>query len=104
LSSTSLATLDVAGLTSIRSITATNNPNLSNLSSVPILTGLRNVNYSTFAMDFSSCAFTAAQINAIFTALPSATNGAATLRFPMNPGSATANASIATAKGYTVNL
>jgi hypothetical protein len=104
LNSTSLATLDVAGLTAIRSITAIGNPNLSNLSSVPILTGLRNISYSTFAMDFASCAFTAAQINAIFTALPSATNGAATLRFPLNPGSATANASIATAKGYTVNL
>jgi hypothetical protein len=106
LSGNPLTSFDPTGLTAIQQMAVSYNPQLSSMVTTGFvgLTQLRNVGNSSFACDFASCALPAEVIDAIFTALPAATNGAATLRMPLNPGSATATASIATSKGYTVQL
>ena len=55
------------------------------------------------ALIIRSQQFTAESINALFTALP-ATNRTATLQVTGNPGAATCDPSIATAKGYIVTV
>ena len=53
------------------------------------------------AINFVSCGFSAATLNAFFTALP-ATIRTATIDVRSNPGAATCTTSIATNKGYSV--
>ena len=53
------------------------------------------------AINFVSCGFSAATLNAFFTALP-ATVRTATINVVGNPGAATCTTSIASNKGYTV--
>ena len=53
------------------------------------------------AINFINCGFSAATLNAFFTALP-ATTKTATINVVNTPGAATCNTAIATAKGYTV--
>ncbi len=64
------------------------------------LTKIKNVGTGT-AVNFTGEAFDAEGINQFFTDLPVAT-ATATLDFRNNPGSATCDPTIATAKGYTV--
>jgi Leucine-rich repeat (LRR) protein len=106
LNNNQLTTFDATGLGELRTLNVSNNTTLNSfvLSSVPTLVSLRNEDISTFAVVANGCSLSAQAINDFFTALPPATNGAATLVFNGNPGSATANASIATSKGYTVSL
>ena len=103
---TSMTSLDPSGLASLQtmSVSGCTSLNSLDLSGVADLVSLRNVMISTWAINAQGCGFSAQAINDIFTALPPATNGAATLVFSGNPGSATADASIATSKGYTVSL
>lgn len=65
-----------------------------------LLSDLENAGTGS-AVNFSSCGFGAAAIDAFFTALPS-TSKTATIRVVGCPGAATCTPSIATAKGYIV--
>jgi hypothetical protein len=54
-------------------------------------------------LNLNGYAFSAATLNQFFTNLPAITNGrTATIDVRSNPGTATCNPSIATAKGYTI--
>lgn len=66
-----------------------------------LLTGLKNVGTSSAAILGSSLGLTATVINSFFTQLP-VTTKTATLDVRSNPGAATCDPTIATAKGYTV--
>lgn len=65
-----------------------------------LLTGLENAG-TMFACYFNNNNFSAATLNAFFTALP-ATTKVATIDVAGNPGAATCNTAIATDKGYTI--
>jgi Leucine-rich repeat (LRR) protein len=103
---TSMTSLDPSGLASLQTMNVSGCILLNSLdlSGVADLVSLRSVMSGIWAINAESCGFSAQAINDIFTALPPATNGTATLYFVGNPGSATADASIATSKGYTVSL
>jgi hypothetical protein len=67
-----------------------------------LLTGLEDVG-TAGALRIKNNQFTAESIDALFTALP-ATNKTVTIVISNNPGTATCDPSIATAKGYTVTV
>lgn len=64
------------------------------------LVNLRDIG-TQVALQVNNAGFSAATLNAFFTALP-ATVRTATINVAGNPGAGTCNTSIATAKGYTV--
>lgn len=66
-----------------------------------LLTGLKDVGTSSAVVLVSTLGLTATVINSFFTQLP-ATTLTATIVVTGNPGAATCNPTIATAKGYTV--
>ena len=77
-----------------------NYPSLTKIIGGQNLVSLQDVG-TQVSVFLNSCGFSAATLNAFFTALP-ATVGTATIRVAGNPGAATCTTSIATNKGYTV--
>lgn len=78
------------------------NKPLSAISGTEYLTQLEDRGTEN-SLYLNQCNFTAATLNQFFTDLPAITNGrTATINVTNNPGTATCNPSIATAKGYTI--
>ena len=95
--------IDILGLgdpTKTVRLSASNPANTTEIKNAELLTGLEDQGTQT-ALDIKNQQLTAEGLNALFTALP-ATTRTVTIDTRSNPGTATCDPSIATAKGYTV--
>lgn len=78
------------------------NGTTTEIKNAELLTRLEDIG-TTAALKIKNNQFTAESLDALFTALP-ATNRTATIEISGNPGTATCDPFIATAKGYTVTV